>query len=61
MDKTFSPSGIQKEIKRIRWSKAADTATSTGEVIIYTGFFALFFVLCDFIVTFLLRIIGIGA
>ncbi len=61
MDKTFSLSGIQKEIKRIRWPKAADIATSTAEVILFTGFFALFFVLCDFAVTFLLRMIGIGA
>ena len=61
MDRTFSLSGIQKEIKRIRWPKPADTMRSTVEVIIYTGFFALFFVLCDFLVTFLLRMIGIGA
>ena len=60
MDKTFSISGIQKEIKRIRWPKAKDTMTSTAEVIIYTGFFALFFVLCDFFVTFIMRMIGIG-
>jgi len=33
---------------------------NTGEVIIFTGFFGIFFVLCDFIVTYLLKLINIA-
>jgi len=60
-DKTFSLSGIKKEAKRVRWPKAKDTATNTGEVLIFTIFFAVYFVLCDFGIAWLLRLIGIGA
>ncbi|MCR5230161.1 MAG: preprotein translocase subunit SecE [Solobacterium sp.] len=61
MDKTFSWSGIQKEAKRVRWPKRKDTLDNTAEVLIFTVFFALFFVLCDFGVAVLLRAVGIGA
>ncbi|MBR2830704.1 MAG: preprotein translocase subunit SecE, partial [Solobacterium sp.] len=54
-------SGIQKEAKRVRWPKGKDIRLSTAEVILFTAFFALFFIGCDFLVTFLLRMIGIGA
>ncbi|MCH4207146.1 MAG: preprotein translocase subunit SecE [Solobacterium sp.] len=61
MDKTFSWSGIRKEAKRVRWPKTKDTMQNTGEVLIFTVFFALFFIVCDFGVSFLLKAIGIGA
>jgi preprotein translocase SecE subunit len=61
MDKTFSWSGIRKEAKRVRWPKRKDTVQNTGEVLIFTVFFALFFVGCDFLVQFLLKVLGIGA
>ena len=61
MDKTFSWSGIQKEAKRVRWPKWKDIGSNTAEVVRFTGFFSLFFVLCDFLVTYLLKFIGIGA
>ena len=60
MDKTFSWSGIKKEAKRVRWPKAKDTWENTGEVVIFTAFFALYFVLCEFVVSHLLKLIGIG-
>lgn len=65
-DHWFSISGIKKEAKRVRWPKwktegsQAGIAQNTGEVLVFTGYFALFFVFCDFLVTFLLRLIGIG-
>ena len=59
MDKTFSWSGIRKEAKRVRWPKRKDTVQNTGEVLIFTVFFALFFVGCDFLVQFLLKVLGI--
>ena len=61
MDKTFSWSGIRKEAKRVRWPKTKDTMQNTGEVLIFTVVFALFFIVCDFGVSFLLKAIGIGA
>lgn len=61
MDRTFSWSGIRKEAKRVRWPKKADIASHTAEVLVFVLFFAAFFVLCDFGITFILRLIGIGA
>ena len=61
MDKTFTWSGVKKEAKRVRWPKRKDIANNTGEVLTFTPFFALYFVLCEFIVTGILRLIGIGA
>ena len=66
-DRWFSIAGIRKEAKRVRWPKwktegnTAGIGQNTGEVLIFTGFFALYFVFCEFIVTFVLRFIGIGA
>lgn len=67
-DHWFSLSGIRKEAKRVRWPhwKSDGQANpgiiqNSGEVIIFTAFFAVFFVLCELGVTFLLKLIGIGA
>lgn len=61
MDKTFSWGGIKKEAKRVRWPKKKDTWSNTGEVVTFTVFFALYFVLCEFVVSYVLKLIGIGA
>lgn len=61
MDKTFSWSGIRKEAKRVRWPKMKDITSNTLETVIFVAFFAVFFVACEFIVTLILRMIGIGA
>ncbi|MBR3203962.1 MAG: preprotein translocase subunit SecE [Solobacterium sp.] len=61
MDKTFSWSGIKKEAKRVRWPKRKDVMEDSGEVLAFTAFFALYFVLCEFVVTGILKLIGIGA
>lgn len=66
-DRWLTIDGVKKEAKRVRWPKwktegnTPGIAANTGEVLIFSGFFCAFFVLCDFIVTFLLRFIGIGA
>ncbi|MGM9942061.1 MAG: preprotein translocase subunit SecE [Bulleidia sp.] len=67
-DHWFSFSGIRKETKRVRWPHWKSQGSSnpgilqnTGEVVIYTAFFALFFVACEFVITYLLKFIGIGA
>ena len=59
--------GVMKEAKRVRWPKwksegnTPGIAQNTAEVLIFSGFFGAFFVFCDFVVTFLLKFIGIGA
>ncbi|MCR5795364.1 MAG: preprotein translocase subunit SecE [Solobacterium sp.] len=65
-DTWLTLSGIRKEAKRVRWPKLRSEGgqngivENTGEVLVFTGFFAAFFVLCDFVITYLLKIIGIG-
>jgi preprotein translocase SecE subunit len=61
MDKTFSWSGIKKEAKRVRWPKKEDTFARFGEVLIFSVFFALFFILCDLLVSGILTSMGVGA
>ncbi|MFV0380023.1 MAG: preprotein translocase subunit SecE [Anaerorhabdus sp.] len=58
--KWFSIEGISKEIKRIRWPHPKELMSNTLEVIMFIVFFALFFILCEFTVTYFLRLIGIG-
>lgn len=66
-DRWFTISGIQKEAKRVRWPKwksegsTNGIARNAGEVLVFSGFFAAFFVFCDFLTTLMLRVIGIGA
>lgn len=60
-DKWFSISGVQKEAKRVRWPKWKDTGKNTAEVVTFTLFFAVYFVLCDLLVTYFLKFLGIGA
>ena len=60
-------SGVKKEAQRVRWPQWKTDGNkdgigkTTGEVLTFTAFFALYFVLCDFLVTYLLKVIGIGA
>lgn len=61
MLKWFSFSGIAKEIKRIRWPKTSDLTENSGEVILFCVFFGAFFVLCELAITFILRLMGVGA
>lgn len=61
MLKWFSLSGIAKEIKRIRWPKTKDMTNDSIEVILFCVFFGVFFVGCEFLITFFLRMMGIGA
>ena len=66
-DSWFTISGIRKEIKRVRWpqwkSQGANPGIleNAGSVVFFTGAFALFFVVCEFVVTYVLKFMGIGA
>lgn len=66
-DHWFTISGITKEAKRVRWphwtnqGSEEGTLQNTAEVLAFTIFFALFFVLCDLGVAYLMKAFGIGA
>lgn len=60
MLKWFSISGIVKEAKRIKWPKFSELSFNTVESLFFMGFFMLFFVGCEFVITYLLKFIGIG-
>ena len=55
----FSFSGIAKEIKKIRWPQKGDLATNSVQVIIFTLFFGIFFVCCEFIISMILNLLGV--
>ena len=61
MMKWFSLSGISKEIKRIRWPKMKDISENTGETLLFIIAFGAFFIVSDLVITFILKLIGIGA
>lgn len=57
--KWFSFKAIIKEIGKIRWPKKDDLLVNSVQVILFTAFFALFFYLCQFLVTMSLTALGI--
>ena len=57
--KWFNLSAIYKEISKIRWPKKGDLALNSAQVIIFTGFFVLFFALCLAVISALLRTLGV--
>ena len=56
----FSLRGIMTEIKRIRWPKSKEMLADTTTVVVFTVLFGIYFVGVEFVVAFLLRIIGVG-
>lgn len=59
--KWFNVSAILKEIGKIRWPKKNDLLTDSVQVVLYTAFFAVFFFACQFLVSLVLRLIGVIA
>lgn len=57
--KWFSPAAIFKEISKIRWPKKNDLLTNSVQVAVFTAFFAVFFYLCQFLVSICLKLIGV--
>ncbi len=55
--KWFSIKGIAEEAKKIKWPTTKDLVRNTGEVLIFTIAFGIFFVVCEFVVSGLLNII----
>ncbi len=56
-DTTRYLSGVATEMKRITWPERKDTVKSTFVVVIITAFFALFFMLADYVFSFLFGLI----
>mgnify|MGYP002856676493 CR=1 FL=1 len=56
--KWFSFSAIWKEISKIRWPKKEDLLTNSVQVIIFTGFFVIFFALCLAVISAFLNLVG---
>ncbi len=57
--KWFNLSAIWKEISKIRWPKKEDLLSNSVQVVIFTGFFVLFFALCLVVISALLRALGV--
>ena len=55
----FNVSAIWKEISKIRWPKKIDLFTNSIQVIIFTGFFVIFFALCLAVISALLNSLGV--
>ena len=55
----FNLSAIWKEISKIRWPKKEDLLVNSVQVIIFTGFFVLFFALCLAAISALLNALGV--
>jgi len=53
--------GLKEEIRKIRWPKKADMIKDTQTVLSFIAIFAFYFVICEFVVSAFLKIIGIGA
>ena len=59
--KWFNLKEIIKEIKKIRWPKKGDLLTNSVQTVVFIAFFAVFFICCQFVVSLLLRRIGVVA
>ena len=58
----FNVKEIREEIKnKVRWPKKDDMIKDSETVLSFIALFAIFFVICEFVVAQFLRIFGIGA
>jgi len=57
--KWFSIQGIKKEMERIKWPSKKDMRINSFEVILFTGFFVLFFLIVQFLLSGVLTFGGI--
>ena len=57
--KWFSIKEIIKEIKKIKWPTGSELLKNSVQVIAFTAFFALFFFVCQYLVSGLLKLLGV--
>ena len=57
--KWFNLSAIYKEISKIRWPKKGDLLENSIQVIVFTGFFVIFFALCLVLISAFLNALGV--
>ena len=57
--KWFNIDAIFKEISKIRWPKKEDLLENSVQVIIFTGFFVIYFALCLVVISAVLNWIGV--
>jgi len=57
--KWFNFNAIWKEISKIRWPKKGDLLTNSVQVIIFTGFFVIFFAICLAVISAFLNAVGV--
>lgn len=59
--KWFSISGIRQEIKKVRWPKRDELLKDSTVALLFMLAFAAYFVFADFIVSMVLRFLGVIA
>ena len=57
--KWFNIKEIIKEIKKIKWPTGKDLLKNSVQVLVFTGFFALFFFVCQYLVSAVLKLLGV--
>ena len=57
--KWFNINAITKEISKIRWPQKNDLVTNSVQVIIFTAAFGAFFYLCQFLISLILKAMGV--
>lgn len=57
----FSISGIRQEIKKIRWPKRNELLKDSYVALVFMLMFAVYFVAADFVVSIVLRLLGVIA
>ncbi len=58
--KWFSIKGIFKEVGRIHWPSASDMVRNSSIVLLFIGFFAIYFLGAETLVSYALKLIRLG-
>ena len=59
-ERTYSPSKVFKELKTVKWPTFKELISSSGLVIVFTVLFGLYFFVCEFLSSGLVKMI-VGA
>ncbi|AMC92731.1 preprotein translocase subunit SecE [Erysipelothrix larvae] len=56
--KWFTLSGLKEEIRKIEWPKRKENVSNTFTVLAFVGFFAVFFIAAEFLISAFLKVVG---